>query len=195
MVPCSIFKRYFNLVLVHSTTGMIVQQSLVFTIIGPDRPGIVENISHKVEDHGCNWLGSKLSRLGGKFAGIVQVEGAEDRLRELQRDLVQIEGLSVVVESAEEAEQDSQSQQMVLTILGLDRPGIVHEVSSALASQGLNVLNLETEVSKAAMTGRLMFHGQAVIESGGQNDIERLSERLEQVSRDIGIDVELEEED
>ncbi len=68
---CSILVRYFNLVRIQSTTGIDVLQSLVFTILGPDRPGVVEQISGCVNDHECNWLGSRMSRLGGKFAGII----------------------------------------------------------------------------------------------------------------------------
>lgn len=171
-----------------------MQKSLVFTIIGPDRPGVVERISECVSDRQCNWLGSRMSRLGGKFAGMVQVEGAEEKLRELRNDLAQMSGLTVVVESGGGFEEEN-TRTFHVTILGLDRPGIVHEVFAALASGGMNVLNLETEVSRAAMTGRLMFHGEAVVELGESQELEQVSERLDEISRNLGIDIELSEED
>ena len=47
---------------------------IVLTIIGEDKPGVVEWISGLVADHQANWLESRMARLSGKFAGILHVE-------------------------------------------------------------------------------------------------------------------------
>ncbi len=173
---------------------MIVLQSLVFTIIGPDRPGIVEQISRCVNEHECNWLGSRMSRLGGKFAGIIQVEGDAELLGSLQSDLGKLRDLTVVVEEGG-SDGDRSEKTIIVTMLGLDRPGVVREVASELAAQQLNVLDLETGVSKAAMTGGLMFHGRAVVACNGGEDLIALSERLDEISNSLGVDIELVEDD
>jgi glycine cleavage system regulatory protein len=46
--------------------------SLVLTVIGDDRPGLVERLSAAIGKHGGNWLQSSMSHLSGKFAGIVR---------------------------------------------------------------------------------------------------------------------------
>ena len=51
-------------------------QDLVFTLLGPDRPGIVKEISALVREHGGNWMESSLSHLAGHFAGLVRVISA-----------------------------------------------------------------------------------------------------------------------
>lgn len=170
-----------------------MQESLIFTIIGSDKPGLVESISACVTDHQCNWLGSRMSRLGGKFAGMVQVEGNAEQLEKLRHDLTEISGLTVVAETGD-VENPFAVNSITVTMLGLDRPGIVREVSGALASQGLNVVNLETDVSKAAMTGRLMFHGSAVVAVEGDEDLGELSERLDEISNQLGVDIELDDQ-
>jgi glycine cleavage system regulatory protein len=48
--------------------------SLVLTVIGPDRPGLVEAIADVVAAHGASWLESRMAHLAGQFAGILQVE-------------------------------------------------------------------------------------------------------------------------
>ena len=57
-------------------------ESLVVTVIGKDRPGLVESVSAVVEEHGGSWVESRMSRLAGEFAGIlypdIQVKGFED---------------------------------------------------------------------------------------------------------------------
>jgi len=190
---CSILEGYFNLVPIESTTGINVLQSLVLTIIGPDRPGVVEQISRCVDEHECNWLESRMSRLGGMFAGIVQVEGDAAQLSALKDELGNLSDLTVVVEEGQQEAEDS-GKTLSVTMLGLDRPGIVREVSEALAAQSLNVLDLETGVSKAAMTGGLMFHGRAVVAWSGNEDLAELAERLDEISHSLGVDIELSED-
>ena len=50
-----------------------MQTSLVLTVIGPDRPGIVEQLSDQVLAVGGNWEESRMTRLAGKFAGLLRV--------------------------------------------------------------------------------------------------------------------------
>ena len=51
-----------------------MQHLLVMTVIGPDRPGLVDSVAALVAEHGGNWLESRMSRLGGHFAGILRVD-------------------------------------------------------------------------------------------------------------------------
>ena len=51
-----------------------MQRMLVMTVIGPDRTGLVDSVAGLVAEHGGNWLESRMSRLGGHFAGILRVE-------------------------------------------------------------------------------------------------------------------------
>ena len=163
--------------------------SLVFTIIGNDRQGVVEQIARTVNQHNANWLGSRMTQLAGKFAGMIHVEGDPDQLTSLKSALEDLQDLTVVVE--EGGESQVADRQMVVTMLGLDRPGIVREVSAALTEAGLNVLELETGVEPAAMTGDPMFSGRAVVACEVSRDLSDLAARLDEVSAELGVDVEL----
>ena len=73
---------------------------LVLTLIGPDRPGIVDAVSEVVSDHGGNWLDSRMAHLAGKFAGVLSVEVDEGQAAALEEALGRLEvgGLRIVVE-------------------------------------------------------------------------------------------------
>ena len=60
---------------------------LVLTIIGEDRPGIVESLAEIISDHSGNWLESSMSQLAGKFAGILRVSVKEDKCEALINSL------------------------------------------------------------------------------------------------------------
>ena len=47
--------------------------TLVLTLIGDDRAGLVNAVAEVVARHGGNWERSQMAELAGKFAGIVLV--------------------------------------------------------------------------------------------------------------------------
>src|SRR5580765_710505 len=129
------------------------------TIIGQDRPGLVDSVAARVTEHGGNWLESRMSRLGGHFAGILRVEVPTEREAELLAALKGLEtrGLTVVAHTDRQAQSEPTGRLSVVEIVGQDRPGIVREISRALADYGVNVEELHTECGSAAMSGETMF--------------------------------------
>ena len=77
--------------------------SLVMTVVGRDRPGLVELVSRLIAGHGGNWLESRMCRLGGEFAGILRVELEEARAGALTQELhaLEAQGLKVVLQTDE----------------------------------------------------------------------------------------------
>ena len=115
-------------------------ESLVVTVIGKDRPGLVELVSAVVEEHGGDWVESRMSRLAGEFAGILRVSVPAAQADVLSEGLegLRSDGLRVVVERGFE-EAVEEGHVVLLELIGSDRPGIVHKISEALAARGVNV--------------------------------------------------------
>src|ERR1035438_347786 len=115
-----------------------MQRLLVMTVIGQDRPGLVDSVAALVAEHGGNWLESRMSRLGGQFAGILRVEVPSENESPLVAALKKLEsrGLAVVVHPDQPKPLPASTRQSVLEIVGQDRPGIVREISHALAGLG-----------------------------------------------------------
>ena len=73
--------------------------SLVVTAIGPDRPGIVKEISDVAQRLGASWAGSRMANLAGQFAGMVHFEVQDERAGALAEALGALEsqGLRIVI--------------------------------------------------------------------------------------------------
>ncbi len=170
-----------------------MQHSLVMTVIGNDRPGLVESVANIVAEHGGNWLESRMSRLGGQFAGIVHVEVPSDREQALAKALKALDarGLTVVVHSDQRQTRDL-SRTNILEIVGQDRPGIVRQISHTLAEAGVNVEELETECASAAMSGETLFKARAVLHVPPACDVGKLREALEKIAADLIVEISLE---
>ena len=79
---------------------------LVITVIGKDRPGLVETLSDTIYQNNGNWLASSLSKLAGQFAGILQVEVASQYVPVLNQALSHIDGLQIHIVEDENKDWD-----------------------------------------------------------------------------------------
>ena len=163
--------------------------SLVLTILGPDRTGIVGSLASTVSQHGGSWEESQMARLAGQFAGIVQVTCSEEVAAALTADLKNLEsdGLQISIAQQEIPSLDSPRIQMQLDVLGNDRPGILAEVSQALRTQNANIVDISTRVEPAPESGQPIFHTIAVIAIDHQADPDELSGALEALSPDLQV--------
>ena len=174
-----------------------VTQSLVLTLIGSDRPGLVEALSQTVADHSANWLESRLARLAGRFAGVLRVDVPDGNAEQLVTALEALasHGLKVVVEVSAEDEPSGEFRPMRLDLVGNDRPGIIHEISQALARRGVNVDELHTECRSAPMSGDMLFHANADLGVPPGLAVETLRDELERIAQDLIVDIQLGEVD
>ncbi|ANH40410.1 hypothetical protein I601_4014 [Nocardioides dokdonensis FR1436] len=173
--------------------------SLVLTVIGDDRPGLVSAVSAIVEARGGSWQRSQMSRLSGKFAGIALVEVPDAQRDGLEEALAGLaaEGLVVHVEDAggDTAPAGRAPASWRLQLVGQDRHGIVAEISSALAARGIGIEELLTDVVEAPMGGGMLFHAYARLtmpagqDVGVRADLERLADEL-MVDLDLDLDVD-----
>lgn len=167
--------------------------SVVFTFIGEDKPGLIKKISNTVSSNGGNWLESRMSQLAGQFAGITRVSISHDKVAMLKTALEALsqQGLTIVVQSGAENNASSLQQQQLIMI-GNDRPGIVHEVSSALAARGINICEMISGITSAPMTAEPLFEAKATIEVPATTDIDELTETLDYIGNELTIDINLE---
>jgi len=170
-----------------------MRTSFVFTFIGDDKPGLVERLSNTVAAHGGNWLDSRMAQLAGKFAGIIRVSVADSSAGELAKALRALasEGLNITVEQASVVTDNERPLRFELSVVGLDRPGIVKEVSRALASRNINVLELETQLGSAPMTGEPLFQANAHIAAPAAVNMEELAEQLDAIANELTIEIDL----
>lgn len=168
-----------------------MKSSLVLTILGPDRTGLVEAIADAVAKHDGSWMESRMARLAGQFAGILRVECPAAQQEALEKDLLALNQRGLIVNLAADAPPaESAGSIMSIDIAGHDEPGIVKRIASSLASLGVNVEELETSLESAPMAGHLLFctHGKVSLPS--HLSPPELIEALEKLGSDLTVDVQ-----
>lgn len=166
--------------------------SLVLTAVGDDRPGLVNALSRLVTHHGGNWERSQMAELAGKFAGIVLVTVPDDRVSQLVADLDRLRAddlLDVRVERAASGSTPRVATVVEVHLVGDDRPGIIREISGALASCGASIDELSTATSEAPMTGGLLFEARATVQVPSDVDLSALRAALEAVANELMVEL------
>ena len=170
--------------------------TMVFTFVGADKPGLVEQLAQTVGKHGGNWLESRMSELAGQFAGIVQVAVSEAQQPALRAALSALSGhdLTIIVAVAGTSGVGTDDcRNLRLSIIGNDRPGIVREVATALAARRINVREMETSISSAPMSGAPMFEAVVRIQVPRALDLAELNSQLDVIANALTLDIDLEE--
>lgn len=177
--------------------------SVVLTVMSDDRPGLVAAIADEVRTHGGSWQRSEMARLAGKFAGIVLVDLPDDRLAALESSLAGLAhaGVTVAVERSPGSVAGGAGSSgggaspgtttTRLAIVGTDRPGIVAEISGALAARGVGIHDLTTEVHDAPMAGGTIFDLRAALTVPAGLDEADLRSALEPIADELMVDLEL----
>lgn len=162
---------------------------LIITIIGKDRPGLVETLSDTVYQNHGNWLASSLSKLAGQFAGILQIEVAAQYIPVLSQTLSQIDELQIHI-----VEDESKSAPAIalhhLTVTGNDRPGIVKDVTTQLNQLGININKLRTDTQSAPNWGYPIFTAHFQLELPSEIGLEVIQEELEKLADDLTVDID-----
>ena len=173
-------------------------ESLVVTIVGADRPGLVSLLSDRGRQHGASWDQSRMATLAGRFAGIVHFQvpaASKAALTKALRDL-ESTGLNVQVVTGSgpaDTKASPPRQLLRLELVGQDRPGIVRDISRALAELSISIQELTTEVTSAAMSGEHLFHASALLQVPSSVATADLQRVLEGLANELMVDVNLHE--
>ena len=145
--------------------GRSVGTSLIVTAIGTDRPGIVSLLSERAQGFGANWAGSRMANLAGQFAGMVHFEVPAANAEPLAQALRALEtsGLRVVIATSETPPAPAGRRMVKLELTGLDRPGIVRDLSRSLAEQGVSIDDLHTEIVSDGASAEHLFKVKALL--------------------------------
>lgn len=166
--------------------------TLILSVIGSDRPGLTQALAGAVLSAGGNWLESHLSQLGGLYVGSVLVELEADRVEALREAVSAVDAEGLEVRIAPTIEGASAEGDLVrFSLVGGDRPGIVHQVTGVLTGINANIEAFETHLSVEPHSGAPLFHMDARLRLPPSLKAEAVQTALEEISGEIMVDISL----
>ncbi len=163
--------------------------SLILTVVGPDRPGLVRALAEAVAARSGSWLESRMARLAGQFAGIVLVEAPDSLLDDLHA--LESQGLRITVQNATSGPAVATGNlRLALEVVGNDRPGIVRDISQVLAASGVNIEELTTGVVSGSFSGETLFRVMAVLRAPDIAAMDAVRAGLELLGNELMVDIQ-----
>ena len=169
---------------------------VVLSALGPDRPGLVADLTSYVTERRGNVEESRMLILGAEFGVLVLVSGAQAAVDAIVRDVKQLEGstgANVIVRRTKSPEEHRRGERkpMVIVAESFDRVGIVTAVARAVQDLGLNIVSLETSAVEAPFTGATLFKIEAHVDVPRGKALADIRAALNDVATKEGLDIEV----
>ena len=168
---------------------------LVISALGADQPGIVNQLSKAILDHGCNIEDSRMAVLGGEFAAMLLVEGKWNTLAKVENALPELEkqlGMTIIAKRTGERRTPSNLLPYAVDVVSMDHPGIVNNLAGFFAERNINIEDMMTSTYAAAHTGTPMFSVHMTVGIPADLHIAALREEFMDYCDTLNLDAVLE---
>ena len=169
---------------------------LVLSALGPDRPGLVAEITEYLTERGANVEDSRMAVLGGEFGVLILISGTPGEIDAIEREkagLAEKTGTELLLRRTKSPEDHRRAASIpcLVTAEALDHEGIVRAVSRALHGAGVNIVSLETSAYQAPVTGSPLFRLEARVDLPAHVTVAKLRKAMDTVAEAENLDIEV----
>ncbi len=161
----------------------------VVTAVGPDRPGIVGELTSHIHAGGGNILDSRMVNLRGEFAMLILLEGAPALTAQLP-PLGEKIGLRLTISHVHGAKPVRGTAYRLKTY-ALDQPGIVARLTQVLREFAVNIEELTARQESAPFDGSPLFVTEMRLTIPENVPIPKLRSELQSVAATLNCDLDL----
>ncbi|BDX05314.1 glycine cleavage system protein R [Planctobacterium marinum] len=165
-------------------------KSIVITLVGNDKPGLIDSIAKAISNAQGNWLASSFAHMAGHFAGFAEIQIPEENEAALLATLENHPDLKITLSEGVSGQQ-AEMRKATIDIEANDRQGIVKELTHVLNTFNLNIMQFDSVCESAPNWGNLMFKATAEVDLPLDLDTQELQSALEDLSDDLMVDIKL----
>ena len=160
----------------------------IISAIGSDRPGIVSELTGIITKHGGNIEESRMTRLGSDFT-IIMLVTVEPKWEESL--IVSLQALKELTITTKGTESNTviTGENCQIWLNGADNEGIVNVLSKHLNEKSMNILDMETHISNAPVTGTPLFNLMAITTIPENKDISEIQSDLKHIAQKLGVEI------
>jgi glycine cleavage system transcriptional repressor len=171
-----------------------MSKNIVLTLTGRDKIGIVDSVTSVIAKRDGNVEASRMTRLGGEFAMLMLIALPDKEFANLDQDFQPLRGEGYQV-TLLQTEDDSKKYAgwlpYEIEVTGADHEGIIHDISHHLATQGINIENMDTSSAPAPMSGTPLFMMKGIVVVPPQLNFHVWSDALEEIGDKLNVSVKV----
>lgn len=160
---------------------------------GKDRPGIVDDISTLLFEKGANIEESRMAFMGGCFTAMTLFSCSPEQAGAIEGSLAELRrlGIETHLHPAEDpaAGPPQPGLPLKIEIVSMDHPGIVQKVVHLLRRHGVNIESLETQVTRAPLSGAPLFDLRIEAKVPAEKPVGRVKDQLASLAEEMNLDL------
>jgi len=167
---------------------------VVFSFMGPDRPGLVREIAEFFSARGINIERSRGCVLGNEFGMVILTSGNNESIEGLIKDLDSLRkntGLDIHIRKTKAPlhREVLPSIAYKMVAISIDRPGIIHQICKVLHERRINIEDISTNVDHDPATGANVFQLLCYFSLPPAVKIVDLKNAITRISDEYNIDI------
>ncbi len=179
----------------HSVTH-VVKHFLVVSALGPDRAGLVAELSGYLTTRGASVEETRMIALGGEFGALILASGTEAELAAVEADVGTLQastGMSITTKRTTDPQAHTKDRPLPCTVQAeaLDHEGIVFAITDALRKLDVSVASLEASAYPAPWSGAPLFRLKARCSLSRAVSVAAVRKSLDDVAAREGIDIDV----
>ena len=170
-----------------------MKKYMILTCVGKDRPGIVDDISNTLFEHNANIEDSRMAVMGGRFSVMILFSCTQSELERIRASIQGLEplGLEATLHEADDpaALEVRPALPLILETTAMDHPGIVRKMVQILRSHDVNILGLNTRVTRAPFSGAPLFNLSLEAAVPTVTPLAQVKAELEELAATMNLDL------
>ncbi|GAA5189100.1 glycine cleavage system protein R [Ferrimonas gelatinilytica] len=163
-----------------------MNSQFIISVIGPDLPGILKQLTEVTHDRGGRWINSKICNMDGRFMALIKIDVPKEGQNALQSALQQLNDVEVTIHPlSPPPKHDAVSA--AFRIDADDRPGLINDISQLMASHSINIDQLESHRLGVSDTGQSLFTAKLQVTLPAELDPASLARELEGLHEHIVV--------
>jgi len=167
-----------------------MRDKLIISASGPDRKGIVSEISSIINQYNGNIETSRMIRLEEQFSILILIEIENKNKNNLKNKIENIENLKVDINSTNSLNEEYKNK-FHLYINGADNEGIVYSFSNYFSKLNINIEEVSTSIKNAPVSATPLFMMDLIITTSKEINENKIIKDLNKISEKLGVEVNL----
>ena len=167
-------------------------KKIIINAFGPDKTGIVYQLSKIILALNGNIENSKMIRMESDFAILMLVAISKENINKLENKLNEINDLKIYIKETDKFNKNIKYIKYTFAINVADNEGIIYSFTELFKNKKINIEKMETEIKNAPISGFPMFILRSIIKIPNDLDIDDLKISLKRIAKPNNVDYVLE---
>lgn len=167
-------------------------EKIIIYVNGKDRIGLISDITKEISNLNGNIETSKMIKLNQDFNMLILISIDNEKIDLLNKNLSLYSDLSVSIKKTS-SNTIGLNSEYIFILKGADTEGIVHQCTQLFFNLNINIIDLETQIINAPITGTPLFYIKAIISVPKNISLQIVKNKLDVLENKSNVKIKFEE--